>query len=412
MDLEIVAIGNELLLGFTVDTNAAELGQALAAIGVRVTRRTTVGDDPGGIRSAVAEALARTRAVLTTGGLGPTRDDVSKRVIADLYGWPSRFHDDIWAALVERFRRLGREPAPANRSQAEVPEGAVPLPNRWGTAPGLWFDGPPGLVIMLPGVPNEMRKLLAHEVIPRLAARSGGHVVRSRTLRTSSIPESTLAARIGDVEDAIAPISLAYLPGVRGVDLRLTAWDADPDAADGQLAAAAERLRAAAGDVVYAEGDADLAMVVLDALRGRGDTLAVGESCTGGLVGARITAIPGSSDLFLGGVVSYSNASKTALLGVPAGLIERHGAVSTQVAAALARGAADRFGASVAIGVTGIAGPGGGSEEKPVGTVCFGWLVRGREDVARTVFPGSREEIRERAAQYALHRLLHLCRGE
>lgn len=411
MDLEIVTIGTELLLGFTVDSNGAELGRALAGIGVRVVRRTTVGDDPDAIRNAVAQALGRTRAVLTTGGLGPTRDDISKRVVADLYGWPIRFHEDIWERLVERFRRMGREPAPANRGQAEVPEGAVVLPNRWGTAPGLWFEGPPGLVIMLPGVPGEMRKLLAHEVLPRLAARAGTTVVRSRMLRTSSIPESTLAGRIAPVEDDLPPLSLAYLPGVRGVDLRLTAWDLPLVEAEDLLDRGIERLKSVIGDVGYAEDDGDMAAILLDALRQRGFTLGLGESCTGGLVGTRITAIPGSSDVFRGSVVCYSNGAKTALLGVPSALIESLGAVSVEVAMALARGARDRFGTTAAIGVTGIAGPDGGSEEKPVGTVCFGWLLGSKEEQARYVFVGNREEVRERAAQFALHRLLRLSRS-
>jgi len=409
MDLEIVAIGNELLLGFTVDTNGAELGRALAAIGVRVTRRTTVGDDPSSIRAAVDEALRRTRLVLTTGGLGPTRDDVSKKVIAELYGWSFRFHDDIWERLVERFRRMGREPAPANRGQAEVPEGAVVLNNRWGTAPGLWFEGTPGIVIMLPGVPGEMRKLLEHEVAPRLAARAGGAVVLSKELRTSSIPESTLATRLADLEDELAPLSLAYLPGVRGVDLRLTAWNLPVDEARNLLERTAARLRAVVGDVVYGEDGVDLAAVLVSRLRERNMTLSLGESCTGGLVGARVTAIAGSSAVFQGGAVCYSNDAKTALLGVSADLIASVGAVSPEVALALARGARERFGTGAAIGVTGIAGPDGGSEDKPVGTVCFAWLLGHQEQEARYVFPGNREEVRERAAQYALHRLLRMA---
>ena len=409
MDLEIVAIGNELLLGFTIDTNGAELGQALGAIGVRVTRRTTVGDEPAAIRGAVAEALSRTGAVLTTGGLGPTRDDVSKKVVAELYGWPFRFHDEIWQRLVERFRRMGREPAPANRGQAEVPEGASVLNNRWGTAPGLWLEGSPGLVIMLPGVPHEMRNLLAHEVVPRLAERAGGAVVASKELRTSSIPESTLAGRLEAFEDALAPLSLAYLPGVHGVDLRLTAWNLPRSEAEGLLADAAQRLRSAIGDVVYGEDGADLASVLVDALREQRHTVSLGESCTGGLVGARITAVPGSSAVFQGGVVCYSNAAKTALLGVASGLIESTGAVSPEVALALARGARDRFGTTASIGVTGIAGPDGGSVEKPVGTVCFAWLLGEREEQSRYVFPGGREEVRERAAQFALHRLFRMA---
>ena len=412
MDLEIVAIGNELLLGFTVDTNGAELGQALAAVGARVTRRTTVGDEPGAIRNAVTEALARTGLVLTTGGLGPTRDDVSKKVIADLFGWPLRFHDDIWQRLVERFRRMGREPAPANRGQAEVPEGAVVLNNRWGTAPGLWFDGTPGLVIMLPGVPYEMRKLLEHEVVPRLAERAGGTIVVSKELRTSSIPESTLASRLDALENELAPLSLAYLPGVHGVDLRLTAWNLPAEEARALLEQGAQRLRAVIADVVYGEDGIDLAGVLVSTLREGGHTLSLGESCTGGLVGARITAVPGSSAVFQGGAVCYSNAAKTALLGVAPALIESVGAVSPEVALALARGAREKFGTTAAIGVTGIAGPDGGSEDKPVGTVCFAWLLGEKEQEARYVFPGGRDEVRERAAQYALHKLLRMTRAD
>jgi nicotinamide-nucleotide amidase len=350
--------------------------------------------------------------VLTTGGLGPTRDDVSKRAVAELYGWPLRFHDDIWQRLVERFRRMGREPAPANRGQAEVPEGAVVLPNRWGTAPGLWFEGTPGIVIMLPGVPGEMRKLFEHEVAPRLARRSGGAVVLSRELRTSSIPESALAERIGELEDALAPLSLAYLPGVRGVDLRLTAWSLPADEARALLERGATRLRAAIGDVVYGEDGIDLAAVLVSRLRERAMTLSLGESCTGGLVGARVTAVPGSSAVFQGGAVCYSNEAKTALLGVSPELIASAGAVSPEVALALARGARERFGTAAAIGVTGIAGPDGGSEEKPVGTVCFAWLLGHQEQQARYVFPGNRGEVRERAAQFALHRLLRMAESD
>jgi nicotinamide-nucleotide amidase len=408
VDLEVVTIGTELLLGFTIDTNGAELGQALSSIGARIVRRTAVGDDADRIRSTVAEALQRSGVVITTGGLGPTRDDFSKKVVAQLYGWPLRFDEAIWQALVERFRRMGREPSPANRVQAEVPEGAVVLPNRWGTAPGLWLEGPPGLVIMLPGVPNEMRKLVAHEVVPRLAARGAGTVIRSRLVRTTSIPESTLAQRIGDLEDQLQPLTLAYLPGLNGVDLRLTAWGMEPAEADRMLAAAADRLKGLLGSLIYGEGETDLAAVLLQALKSRGLRLAIGESCTGGLIGARMTAIPGSSDVFAGSAVTYDNSAKTNLLSVEPSLLATHGAVSEPVALAMAKGAAARFGTAAAIGVTGIAGPDGGSEEKPVGTVCFGWVIGEREEQARYVFLGNRQEIRERAAQFAMHRLLGL----
>lgn len=408
MDLEVVTIGTELLLGFTIDTNGAELGRALAAAGVRVVRRTSVADDADAIRDAVGAALARTGLVLTTGGLGPTRDDVSKKVIASLFGAALRFDEGVWADVLERFRRIGRPVVASNRTQAEVPEGATVLPNRWGTAPGLWLEGPPGLVILLPGVPTEMRNLLSHEVVPRLAARAAGpaRVIRSRTLRTTGIGESTLAEQLGDIEAAIAPVTLAYLPGVEGVDLRLTAWDATPDEADARLAAAAGTLHARAGTVVYGEGDESLAEHVLDRARARGWTLAVAESCTGGLLAGRLTDVPGASDVFTGGAVTYANAAKRELLGVPAALLEAHGAVSEPVARAMAEGARDRFGATLAVAVTGIAGPGGGSPEKPVGTVWFGVAGPDGTQAVRVQFHGSRAEVRARAAQAGLA-LLH-----
>src|SRR5688572_8536971 len=212
MDIELVAIGTELLLGQTVDTNSAFAGVELAAAGVRVVRRTAVGDTPDSIRGAVAEALGRTGAVLTTGGLGPTRDDISKAAVAELFEVPIEFRQEIWDRLLERYQRFGRTPSPSNRTQAEMPRGAVELRNLWGSAPGIWLEGAPGLVVMLPGVPREMRNLLTHEVLPKLAARGGAKVVRSRTLRTTAIPESILGERVGDLEPALAPLTLAYLP--------------------------------------------------------------------------------------------------------------------------------------------------------------------------------------------------------
>ena len=405
MHIELVTIGNELLLGFTVDTNGAEIARALSALGIEVVRRTAVPDQSEEIFAAVRDALQRTGAVLTTGGLGPTRDDVSKKAVADLYQMPLEFDETVWSDIVTRFARLGRSPVASNRSQAEVPRGATALPNKWGTAPGLWLEGPLGLTIMLPGVPTEMRKLLEFEVGPRLAARTTGAVVRSRVVRTTAIPESTLAERMGEIEREIAPLTLAYLPGIEGVDLRVTAWGMDPAEADRRLDSAADLVRGRAGEHVYGEGDTDLAAVVLDRARRAGLSLGAAESCTGGLVAGRITDVPGSSDVFVGAVVCYSNRLKTELLDVSPELIAEYGAVSEPVARAMAEGARARLGADVAVSVTGIAGPAGGTEQKPVGTVWFAVASPGGTESRRVIFPGSRKEIRERAAQTALFQI-------
>ena len=408
MKLEVVTIGTELLLGLTPDTNAAELGRALAAAGIEVVRHSTVGDRPEAIRAAVAEALDRTGFVITTGGLGPTRDDITKRVVAELCEKPLRLNEEVLRSLEERFRRLGRPMAASNRTQAEVPEGATVLPNPRGTAPGLWVEERGRVVVMLPGVPSEMRGLLTEEVLPRLAARASGMVVRSRTVRTTGIAESALAERVGAIEDDIAPLTLAYLPSVEGVDLRVTAWTIPEAEAERRLAATVAMLRERAAEHCYGEDGTDLASVVLEQLRSRKTRLAVAESCTGGLLGGRITAIPGSSEVFAGGIVAYDDAVKRGMLDVSAALLKPHGAVSEEVVRAMVAGALRRFGVAAGLAVTGIAGPSGGTPEKPVGTV---WLAAafGQETRAlKRIFPGDRAEIRARAAQAALDLLRRL----
>jgi len=402
MNIELVTIGTELILGLTVDTNGAEIARTLAAHGVRVTRRVSVADQAEQIHDAVSEALRRTGAVLTTGGLGPTRDDITKKVVAELFQAPLVFDDEVWANLLERFARLERTPAPSNRSQAEVPRGATVLRNRWGTAPGLWLESGPGLAIMLPGVPHEMRRLLEQEVLPRLAGRGSGRVIRSLVVRTTGIPESSLAERMGEIEQEIAPLSLAYLPGLEGVDLRLSAWNLEHGDADRRLRTAADLLRSRAGEWVYGEDESDLAALVLERARSHGIRLAVAESCTGGLLGARLTETPGSSEVFVGGVIAYDNGPKMEFLGVPAALLAEHGAVSEPAARAMAVGAAERFGVAAALSITGIAGPGGGTPDKPVGTVWFGCVLDGKVETRRVLFAGTRHEIRARAAQAAM----------
>lgn len=401
-----MTIGTELLLGFTVDTNAAWLGRTLAEYGIAVSRRTTVPDDPAAIREAVRDALARTGLVLATGGLGPTRDDLTKAAVAALFGRRVIFDETVWADLVARYARMGRPLSDANRPQAERPEGAELLPNPRGTAPGLWLSGEPGTVVMMPGVPREMRGMVLDSVLPRLQPASAGRVIRSLTLRTAGIPESNLADRLREVETALAPVTLAYLPEVIGVDLRLTSREAPAADADDALTEAAAVVRERVGDHIYGEGETtDLAAVVLARLQRRGDRLAVAESCTGGLLGARITAVPGSSAVFAGGTIAYENRAKVVHLGVSTTELDTHGAVSEPVARAMAAGVARNFAATVAVGLTGVAGPEGGSSEKPVGTVWFGFQIAKQLWTEQVVFPGNREEIRARAAQFALYRL-------
>jgi nicotinamide-nucleotide amidase len=404
--LEIVTIGTELILGYTLDSNGAELGRALAAAGVEIVRRTTVADRPDAIRGAVAEALHRTGFVVTTGGLGPTRDDETKTVVAAMLGRRLVLDEGLLASLEARFKRMGRSPMPAaNRSQAYVPEGATVLPNPRGTAPGLWVEDSGGrTAVLLPGVPREMRGLLVEEVLPRLLKRAGAtpSVVRSRTVRTTGVPESALAERVGPIEETIAPLTLAYLPSLFGVDLRLTAWDLAPDEAETRLTDAARRLVALAGEHYYGDDDADLASVVLDALRSTHHRLGVAESCTGGMVAERITAVPGASDRFIGGVVAYADAVKTATLRVPLETITTYGAVSEETVRAMAEGAQRLFSVDCSVAVTGIAGPSGGTPEKPVGTVWLAARVGADTRAVRRVFPGDRDEVRGRAAQATL----------
>jgi nicotinamide-nucleotide amidase len=406
--LELLTIGTELVLGQTIDTNAAELGRALAAAGVEVVRHTSVADRPELIRAAVTDALDRTGFVITTGGLGPTRDDMTKREVAAVFGKALQLDETVLRSLEDRFRRLGRPMPAVNRTQAEVPAGATVLPNPRGTAPGLWVEDQGRVVVMLPGVPSEMRGLLAEEVLPRLAARGAGLVVRSRSVRTTGIAESALAERVGAIEESIAPLTLAYLPSTEGVELRVTAWGLREDEAERRLSQVAAMLRERAGEHAYGSDGADLAAVVLDLLRARQARLVVAESCTGGLLGARITTVPGASSVFIGGVVAYDDVVKSGMLDVPPELLEQFGAVSEQVVSAMAEGVQRQFAVDAALAITGIAGPTGGTADKPVGTVWLAARVGARARTLKRIFPGDRGEIRARAAQAALDLLRRL----
>jgi nicotinamide-nucleotide amidase len=413
LQVELITIGDELLLGFTIDTNAAHIARTLAASGIEIVRRTTVGDEAAQIAPAVREALDRTGAVITTGGLGPTSDDLTKPAIAKIFGREMKFDEAIATNLEERWRaRFPNSRFPAtNRTQAEIPEGARVLTNRHGTAPGIWLEDEKGRwVAMMPGVPREMRGMLAEELLPAIKARTKGSgdesVVLSGTLRTTGVAESAIAELLGPnflggPDTELGSLPLAYLPGVAGVDLRVTAKGLPRERAEQLVAEAMMKLRSRVSAYSYGEDDADLAAVVLEKCRASGFSLAVAESCTGGMLGERLTSIPGSSDVFLGGVIAYHNDVKLNLLGVRAEEIKRYGAVSEEVALQMASGVRERLGADVGVSVTGIAGPGGGTPEKPVGLV---WIaVHASELKARRFHVGGdRAEIRQRAAQAAL----------
>jgi nicotinamide-nucleotide amidase len=409
MNIEIVTIGDELLLGFTIDTNAAHLARELAALGVRIVRRASCGDEAGSIAAAVRDALERTGAVITTGGLGPTADDMTKPAIASIFGRGMVMDAAILSALEERWRkRFGHELPASNHQQAMVPEGCAILPNRHGSAPGIWLeDAEQRWVVMLPGVPREMRGMLADTVIPHLRERLpvGGPVIRTRTLRTVNIAESALADKLGELARGVNGLSLAYLPGSDGVDLRLTSYTLPDAEAEARLTEAALLVRGKVGRFIYGEGDDDLAALMLAECAARGATVAVAESCTGGMLGMRLTAVPGSSRVVQGGTIAYANAVKVRELGVAQGDLDEHGAVSEPVARAMATGARLRFGTNIGVGITGIAGPDGGTPEKPVGTVWVAVDLDGQVHAVRAVLPGDRSEIRYRAAQLALDRL-------
>jgi nicotinamide-nucleotide amidase len=413
LQVELITIGDELLLGFTIDTNAAHIARTLAASGVEIVRRTTVGDEAGRIAQSVREALDRTGAVITTGGLGPTSDDLTKPAIAKIFGREMKLDEAFATALEERWRARfpgSRFPA-TNRSQAEIPEGARILTNRHGTAPGIWLEDEKGRwVAMMPGVPREMRGMLAEELLPAIKSRATGagedNVVLSGTLRTTGIAESAIAELLGPnflggPGTELGSLPLAYLPGVTGVDLRVTAKGFPRARAEKLVEEAILKLKTRVSAYAYGEDDADLAAVVLEKCRAAGYKLAVAESCTGGLLGERITNVPGSSDVFLGGVIAYHNDVKRNVLGVSAGDLEQHGAVSEPVAVQMATGVREKLGADVGISVTGIAGPGGGTAEKPVGLV---WVAVHASEVEARRFHlvGDRAEIRQRAAQAAL----------
>jgi len=404
--VELVAIGDELLLGEVADANGAWIASRLAEAGIRVARTTAVGDDLDAIRDAVRSALDRTGVVICTGGLGPTRDDVTRPAVAGLFGRRLHLDEAVLSRIRTHFEEWGLPMPPNARRQAEVPEGARILPNRRGTAPGLVLeDGPTRAAILLPGVPSEAHTIIEDHVLDYLERRwpDRSRPVRHLRLRTTGIPESALAQQVESLAETIEPLTLAFLPSPTGVDLRLSAWATlEPDEADARLEAAARALEDRLGPYVYGRNDEDLAAVLGAELARRGRSIAVAESCTAGLIAKRITDVAGSSRYFLAGIVAYANDAKERLLGVRRATLVDHGAVSAETAREMAEGVRRAAGSDYGLSVTGIAGPGGGSPRKPVGTVWIGFAAEPGSEAELFRFTGDRGEVRERAAQAAL----------
>ncbi len=382
MNVEVIAIGDELLLGQTVNTNAAWLGLELAQVGGSVVRSTVLADSPEGIVSALANVLPETELVVLTGGLGPTKDDLTKKVLTDYFGGELVYQPSVFAHIEQLFQTLGRVPSELNREQAYLPNNATVLQNAVGTAMGMAWDFDGKRYISLPGVPYEMKHLAAAYILPWVQQRSR-FWVQNRTVRTQGVPESELADRISAWEDALPSfVKLAYLPAPGLVKLRLSVRvpKEAAEAAKQEVETQVQALVHLLGAAYFGEGDRALEEVVGDALAGAGQTVATAESCTGGAVGAALTSIPGSSRYFVGGIQAYANHIKTQLLGVDEAALVVHGAVSEVVAKAMASGARKRLGSDWAVATTGVAGPDGGSPEKPVGTV---WIAVAGPDGCR-----------------------------
>jgi len=411
MKAEILTIGDELLRGEIVDSNKGLLAERLLRLDVETRFQSSVRDDPADMEDALRRAARRADVVLVSGGLGPTRDDLTIDVLARAFDRTLVLHEPSLAAIRAFFARLGREMAEVNAKQAWIPEGAEALPNPIGTAPGCLLVAGEVPIFCLPGVPRELERMLDEQVLPRLEARRVGRaVVRARILRTFGMGESNLEEALAGVAQDGA-VTLGFRTAFPDNLLRPLARAATVAEAEAKLDAVCAAIRERLGALVYAEGDEPLEAVAGRLLRERGMTLAVAESCTGGLLAERITSIAGASDYFVGGVVAYANAAKQALLGVPADLIGQHGSVSDPVARAMAEGARARFGSDLALATTGISGPGGGSADKPVGTVCIALARADGTHAERFAFPLDRARHRSLTAQIGLDWVRRTLRG-
>jgi nicotinamide-nucleotide amidase len=406
MNCEIIAIGSELLTPFRKDTNSLYLTEQLNSIGVRVAFKTIVGDRKQHLADAVRHAITRVDIVITMGGLGPTEDDLTRESVAEALGTRLRRNQEIVAALYARFASRRIQITENNSKQADMLEGAVALPNPNGTAPGQWLDTVHGghrkLVLLLPGPPTELKPMFEEEALPKLRDTLPRRYIATRTLKAAMIGESAADARIAPIYQKYTDVETTILAHLGDIQLSLICSKSIPEQAQARVDRLAAAIEEELDDVIYSSQGETLERIVLYKLEMEGATLSTAESCTGGLVAERLTSISGSSRSFLGGVVVYSNELKTMFADVPADLIAKHGAVSREVVQSLAQGIRRKTGSTYGIGITGIAGPSGGTDEKPVGLVYIALASDKDTDVIEKRFTGDRHRIRQYSAQQAL----------
>jgi nicotinamide-nucleotide amidase len=402
MDAEIIAVGSELLTPGRLDTNSLYLTGKLNELGVEVTEKIVIGDDRERAAAAVRGSLERVEIVVLTGGLGPTEDDVTRDAVAAALGRSLQYRDEIWQGIRERFLRRGRVIPEINRRQAYIIEGSEPLPNANGTAPGLWIELDGRAVLLLPGPPGEMRPMFEEYAIPRLKRVLPQQVLVTRVYRIALMPESEVDQRIAPVYTKYANPATTILAAAGDIQVHLRARGESEAQAYALLDEVGGQIEEILGDRIYSRLGEPLEVVVGNLLRDRGETVSVAESATGGLLAVRITSVPGASDYFAGGFLVYNDRMKAELLGIPESMLKEHTAVSEPVAEAMAVAAQERTGSSYALSITGVAGPGGGEEKTPVGTVFIGIAGPDGRGVHRARFPGNRDLVRNMAVQTAL----------
>jgi nicotinamide-nucleotide amidase len=411
MDAEIIAVGSELLTPFYLDTNSLFLTERLNSLGIEVRFKTVVGDRAEDLAAAFKQALSRSPLIILIGGLGPTEDDLTRPVVAEVLGRSLQEVPEIRRRIEERLARFGRPMAQNNLRQAMVPEGAAWLENKHGTAPGIWIEQDRKFIVLLPGPPGELQAMFDASCAPRLAQAAPKQRIRTRVYKLVGLPESEVDKRAAPVYKAYDNPTTTILAKPGGIEIHLRAHAPSDQEADALLAELGDKIELVLEDYIFSTQGETLEEVVGMYLVMRQKTLAVAESCSGGWLAERLTGFSGSSNFFLGGVICYSNELKTKLVGVPAALIEEHGAVSQPVAQAMAEGVRARTGASIGVAITGIAGPTGGSPEKPVGLVFIALADERGTQVREFRFPGNRERVRLWSTQMALEMIRRRVRG-